>query len=78
MAVFFPASAAPIKSQFFFADGRGPDGILDEIVVDLHASGGEVNLQRRPDGKGVSNGLAHVALGQEAGREDFECALQSG
>ncbi len=73
---FLSGFGCPDKEPVLFADGRGPDGILDQIVVDLHAPGVEVNLQRGPDGKGVSNGLAHVALGQEAGREDFEGSLQ--
>ena len=44
-------------------DGRGADGILDEVIVELGDAVFEVRRQRRPVAQQVIAGLAHGGLG---------------
>lgn len=52
------------EKPVLLADRRGPDGVLDQVIVDLHLPFPEEDFQPGPLAKGVIDGLAQEALGQ--------------
>ena len=74
---FLPCLSRPDKEPVLFSYSRGSDGILDEIVVDLHPALIQVNEQGVPDGKGIADCLACIALGQELGFHNFNGFMQT-
>ena len=52
----------PNEQPILLANGRGPDGILHEVVVDLHPAIGQVNFQCGPQAQGVIDGSTQQAL----------------
>lgn len=46
------------EQPVFLADGAGSDGVLDEVVVDLHAAIAQEHAQLRPLVEGVADGLS--------------------
>jgi len=59
------ASSEPKNSQFSYPSS-GPNGVLDQIVVDLHFPVLQEAFQHGPLVEGITDGLAHQALGQVA------------
>lgn len=60
------------EEKVLFADGRGTDGVLDEVVVDLEPSMLEVKVECIPAFEGVVDRFAKVALRQLSGPLGFE------
>ena len=54
------------EQPVFLADGRGPNRIFHEVVVDLDAAVGQINFQRAPLAQGIINRGGQRALGQLA------------
>ena len=74
---FLSRLGCPDEEPVLFSDGGRTNGIFNEVVVDLHPSGVEINSQGGPDGQRVADGLAQIALGKELGLQDFEGSLQA-
>lgn len=53
------------EEPVLFADGGGADSVFDPVVVDLKAAVFNVGAQPVPDGEGVVDGAAELALGQD-------------
>ena len=47
------------EKPVLFAQGRRTNGVLDQIVVDLHAASFQINIQRPPLTQRIINGDAH-------------------
>ena len=52
------------EEPVFLSDCRWPDGILDQIIIDLDAAVAQIDLQRAPLAQGVLHRLAEQALWQ--------------
>ena len=52
------------EQPVLFAQGGGPDGVFDQVVVNLEATVVEINAQQGPLGEGIVEGLAKVAARQ--------------
>lgn len=53
------------EEPVLFADGGGPDAVLDPVVVDLKTAVLDVDVEPFPDGEGVVDGTTKFALGQD-------------
>jgi hypothetical protein len=62
----FPGLGFADEQPVFLAESRGPDRVLDHVLIDLDASVIEVNTEQRPEVERVVEGQAHSALGQVA------------
>ena len=54
------------EQPVFLADGRRPNRIFHEVVVDLHPAVGQINFQRAPLSQGIINRGSQQALRQLA------------
>ena len=72
---FFTGFRCPDEEEVLFSDGCWPDRIFDEVVIDLHAPGGEVNLQRGPDRRRIFS--ARPSLSKIAREADARMASRS-
>jgi len=52
------------EEPVLFAQGRGANGVLDQIIVDLHPAVGQIHFQRLPLAQGIVQGDAHETLWQ--------------
>lgn len=66
MAAREPVCASPHEQPVLLADGAGADRVLDQVVVDLHATITQEDAQLRPLIEGIADGLSG-----EAAREVF-------
>ena len=69
------------EEEVLFADGGGPDGILDEVVADFESAVFEVKIERVPALEGVVDRFAEVALrklSESLGCEDGFYSFQDG
>ena len=65
------------KQPVFLPDGRGADGVFDQIVVDLHPAIGQIDFQRAPLAQGIIQRCSQEALRQMvfAGFEFYQDAF---
>lgn len=56
------------EKEILFANGGGPDGIFDQIVVDLHLAVFRIDGQFRPPCKRVLDGFTQTALRKNLGQ----------
>ncbi len=81
MAERWPASGWPMKSQFF-SDGRGADGVFDEVIVEAALAVAQMGGERLPVIEQIRAGLAdeqsRQMVGAQAERESPQPAQRSG
>lgn len=65
------------EEPVFLAQGGGPDGVLDEVVVDFDPAVVEIHGEGGPLPKGVAAGLAQRTLGQHPGLHPDEDAVEA-
>jgi hypothetical protein len=67
MALRWPASASPKKSQFFLPKAVGRMAFSMRVVVDLEATVFKIDTKQRPIGERIIDGLAKSAARQNNG-----------
>ena len=67
------------KQPVLFSESGRPNGVLDEIIIDLDSAIFEIDAKERPVGERVIDGLAKSAAGQIAAGlfEEDQSAVQS-